>query len=352
MSQLRHLITLGLFMSASALSGCIIEEDFVPLEPCQESFQLCPEGSVAVSECAAGATCTTLEQCGSQTICQQEDTPGCEAEPSCASDEVQLAYCEDGALCGDACQGDPDCHAVSICGHTAFCTSNTPVCLAVPVCPEGSEQVDECPADATCSTQTLCGTTIQCAKTPSCRAIPVCQLNEREVPDCSDNGQPCRYVSACGATIACELIDPIECDAVPVCKPGTMEVPECLQDAACFEETLCGTTIYCVEGGGAQCQAVPTCPAGGVQMPGCPNDGSECRDYSLCGTTITCAFPRGCAPQEARGVGVCAAFFGYAWNGSECIGLGGCSCEGADCDEAYASPEACQRARSACILTD
>ncbi len=55
-----------------------------------------------------------------------------------------------------------------------------------------------------------------------------------------------------------------------------------------------------------------------------------------------------CAAQDAQGVGACARFFGYAWNGSSCVGISGCSCSGAACGALYDSPDACQSAYRTC----
>jgi hypothetical protein len=55
-----------------------------------------------------------------------------------------------------------------------------------------------------------------------------------------------------------------------------------------------------------------------------------------------------CAAQNARGVGLCDRFLGYAWNGSSCVGLSGCSCEGSDCRALFSSLEACRAAYIRC----
>jgi hypothetical protein len=39
-----------------------------------------------------------------------------------------------------------------------------------------------------------------------------------------------------------------------------------------------------------------------------------------------------CAPFDARPVGPCDLFLGYSWDGSQCVPLSGCECEGIDCD--------------------
>jgi hypothetical protein len=55
-----------------------------------------------------------------------------------------------------------------------------------------------------------------------------------------------------------------------------------------------------------------------------------------------------CRAQDAAGVGPCDRFFGYAWDGKACVGVSGCSCEGADCGALHQSLEACQGAHEAC----
>jgi hypothetical protein len=55
-----------------------------------------------------------------------------------------------------------------------------------------------------------------------------------------------------------------------------------------------------------------------------------------------------CAPQDAMGVGPCDQFFGYAWDGQSCVGISGCSCEGADCSRLHAALESCQKEHADC----
>ena len=40
---------------------------------------------------------------------------------------------------------------------------------------------------------------------------------------------------------------------------------------------------------------------------------------------------RGCSPSDAMGVGDCNDFLGFGWDGSKCIALVGCVCQGSDC---------------------
>lgn len=44
----------------------------------------------------------------------------------------------------------------------------------------------------------------------------------------------------------------------------------------------------------------------------------------------------------------CRCLIGYAWDGSACVGLGGCACKGADCDKLTQTEEACLALHAAC----
>lgn len=59
-----------------------------------------------------------------------------------------------------------------------------------------------------------------------------------------------------------------------------------------------------------------------------------------------------CAPMDAEAVGDvyghCDCFLGFAWNGSECVGLGDCWCVGEDCDKLTESLEQCEQAHAMC----
>ncbi len=55
-----------------------------------------------------------------------------------------------------------------------------------------------------------------------------------------------------------------------------------------------------------------------------------------------------CAAQAATGSGACDRFFGYAWNGSSCVGISGCSCDGSACGSLFSTIEACRAAYPSC----
>jgi len=45
-------------------------------------------------------------------------------------------------------------------------------------------------------------------------------------------------------------------------------------------------------------------------------------------------------------------YLGAAWNGTECVHLSGCSCEGEDCDSLYGDIGECQAAHADCLTCD
>lgn len=96
-------------------------------------------------------------------------------------------------------------------------------------------------------------------------------------------------------------------------------------------------------------------------------DGKQCKGVSGCscaGTDCNKAFkklascqaayshclpaPPSCKAMDAKGVGLCEKHLGYTWNGKACVGLAGCSCSGADCGKLFSSKSACQTAYSGC----
>lgn len=56
-----------------------------------------------------------------------------------------------------------------------------------------------------------------------------------------------------------------------------------------------------------------------------------------------------CTPMNAQGVGSCSMFLGYTWDGTKCLGISGCSCQGSDCSKLFKSPADCQSAYSQCL---
>ena len=127
-----------------------------------------------------------------------------------------------------------------------------------------------------------------------------------------------------------------------VCRPGTVCCnPSC---GICVGPGEGCPDIECIDAGGpgercgnVQCGSGEICCDAVCEI--CASSVADCPD-------VVCS-PE-CAAMDARGEGPCLAFFGYAWNGNECVGLGGCTCEGDDCDQLFDSIEACDKAYEMC----
>lgn len=66
------------------------------------------------------------------------------------------------------------------------------------------------------------------------------------------------------------------------------------------------------------------------------------------GTGVSDATALECRPYDVRGVGICEALAGYAWNGASCISIN-CRCEGSDCDRLHATIGMCESATRSCV---
>ena len=54
------------------------------------------------------------------------------------------------------------------------------------------------------------------------------------------------------------------------------------------------------------------------------------------------------AMDVASDEGGCHCMMGFYWDGADCVGLGGCSCVGADCDKLAESLEECEASHASC----
>ena len=88
-----------------------------------------------------------------------------------------------------------------------------------------------------------------------------------------------------------------------------------------------------------------------LPISGCNCVGSDCDNLSPdpkgCGIQFgECLDP--CQADDAQGVGNCAMLIGYAWNGETCVGIGGCSCVGDDCDSLPQDLTTCLKNHAQC----
>jgi hypothetical protein len=118
---------------------------------------------------------------------------------------------------------------------------------------------------------------------------------------------------------------------------------ECIGVSNCACE---GTDCNKLTAEKAECEALnsackPPQPSVSTKRLAC----SDARLYSLAHDS--------CASMDAKGVpdpkiGTCKCVLGYAWNGTECIGVGNCACEGEDCDKLTQDKGACEAAHAQC----
>lgn len=91
-----------------------------------------------------------------------------------------------------------------------------------------------------------------------------------------------------------------------------------------------------------------------VEVGGCECTGADCDalydSVEACKAAHAgCVSPGGpCDPEKAAGVGLCDAFFGWAWNGQECVGISGCSCEGPACATLPMDLAVCEEKHAGC----
>ncbi|NOY90055.1 MAG: hypothetical protein GXP55_02515 [Deltaproteobacteria bacterium] len=185
---------------------------------------------------------------------------------------------------------------------------------------------------------------------------------------CTDAGLP--DAGSCGATTCgggeqcCTGCTPDDAFCMSTssgvaCPDYACPPPPICGDTACGPSDICcdnpcdGTTFCSSAGAGCpvfDCPPPPTC--GGTECAPGEECCADCDGVQSCNAggcpPIACPPPGPCDAQNARGEGLCELFFGYAWDGSACTGISGCSCVGADCDSLYADPSSCASAHTSC----
>ncbi|GEM_PF-1544988 len=122
--------------------------------------------------------------------------------------------------------------------------------------------------------------------------------------------------------------------------------PDC-EFAPCPEDVCTKDAMLCPDGTvvgriGPDCEFAPCPPCTPGDKTTAPDGCNDCfcQDDGSWACTLRACDP--CAPQDAKGIGVCEVFLGFAWNGSGCEIVSGCTCEGTDCDALHESLEDCQ----------
>lgn len=126
-----------------------------------------------------------------------------------------------------------------------------------------------------------------------------------------------------------------------------------------------GSSCFCMLGfawDGSGCVALGDCQCKGEDCDKLSASQEECLQKHAacepapsfhCGSTAMFAKAHdACEAMAVKEVGAngdhCDCMLGYAWNGSECVGLGDCACEGADCDKLTKTIEECQQKHASC----
>ena len=273
---------------------------------------------------------------------------------------------------GRACTDDlaPFCG----CDHVTFFGSST--CPTQPyafrgVCERPPPPVDAGPAGCALPDGSICAVGQACP-TGEC-SVCFCTAPGvlRCTGGCVDAGPPpitCRGNVDCSVGTQC--VGPEGCGIPWTCQPAGPCTRDLATYCACDGTTFmasstCPGRPFARRGA---CGIVPppsdagpgTCTIFGVTCPtGVPCRVNACLVCTCEGDTVGCTSDPGCAmdggtppplcpAQDARGTGMCAAFFGYAWDGTQCVGLGGCSCVGTDCRSLAGTLAQCNLEHSAC----
>jgi hypothetical protein len=191
-----------------------------------------------------------------------------------------------------------------------------------------------------------------------CRGVdpppPGCRLSDGRI--CLV-GQACVAPDGCN-TCVCNPDRTLNCTLRGCVDAGSpMDVPlprscrtgsDCPPSMMCDGPPGCGVPWSCVLQRGCTADFSPFCGCDGRTF----NSSSTCvgRPYARTGPceSVDAGPTPLCRPQTASGVGLCELFLGFVWNGTDCIGLSGCSCVGSDCSSLVQDLSVCLAAHRSC----
>jgi hypothetical protein len=288
-------------------------------------------------------TCNSTADCPGGTMCMGPDGCGvpwtCQAPPPCTRDVALFCACDGTTFrASSTCPGRPFAYR-GACGIVPPPVDAGPAGCALPdgrVCRVGETcRIGEC---ATCF----------CAASGELRCTMVACVDAGTPRTCASNGDcpagtECAGAEGCGTRWTCQPARGCTADlaAFCACDGTTFRASSTCPGRPYAHRGACGIVPPPVDAGPGTCVIDGvTCPVG---VPCRINECTVCRcdgDSVGCGVVPGCVLDGGvdagappplCPAQDARGVGFCDGFFGYAWNGSGCVGISGCSCAGADC---------------------
>jgi hypothetical protein len=260
--------------------------------------------------CPFGQTCRLDDNGCSVCSCGLDGSVRC-AGGTCIDAGAPSCVLSDGRVCpvGQQCPAPDGCNTcvcnpggMLVCSTRACADAGPPGCLLLndAICPFGQRcMIDRC-TECFCDNRGGLTCSNRCADAGSPDVVPP---------------RSCRSSGECPRGMMCD--GPAGCDVPWTCvplRPCTADVaPFCGCDGRTFYgSSSCPGQVYRSRGG---------CGGGGMG---------------------------GCRAQDARGDGLCDAFFGYAWDGRMCVAVTGCRCEGSDCRALSLELDACRLRYSGC----
>jgi hypothetical protein len=258
-------------------------------------------------------------------------------------------------------------------------------------CSKLTETIEECQAaHATCSNQLAlsCGSSALYSKSHDvCGAMDV-----KDQPD--ENGNHCKCMmgfawngTECVGLGDCACVG-ADCDklteTIEACQAQHLSCSSVKNKLSCGSAALTsksfdactamdaqgvaddsGVQCRCVLGfvwDGSQCLSLGGCACLGADCDKLTSTLEECEaKHTSCTSkpSYTCGAAQlrskvhaACAAMDAVAEGDanghCLCMLGYAWNGSDCVGLGDCACVGADCDKLTETRDECLAKHTGC----
>lgn len=365
-----------------SLSGCdCVGADcgdlFPTITECQRAFCRCacePQDAEATGLCEAilgwawdGARCHQLvgcscvgEDCGELFASESECLFHHEACPCVRQDvspvglcEVILGYFWDGGSCeplvGCSCSG-PDCE--ELFGSQAACEKSFRKCRC---------RAQDARGEGLCAL--LLGyrwNGESCEAVSGCSCVGRdCDLLAGSLAECQavHDDCPCRAMDATGSGPCALLLgwkwDGSQCVGISGCDCVGSDCDDLFStQSACAKahsSCLCRPQDARVEGPCDQFFGYRWDGISCVSETGCECLGGDCDELFATATECRSAHLRcPCREMDATGVGGCALFHGWKWDGTQCVGVSGCTCEGEDCDSLFQDLDACRKAHSDC----
>ncbi|MEQ9079276.1 MAG: Kazal-type serine protease inhibitor domain-containing protein [Sandaracinaceae bacterium] len=349
------------------------------LECCNASCGICAPPGTACTTIACEDPCTTNADCGAGDYCQLTEG-ACSGDGVCvprpeACDLGLAPVCGcDGVTYGNACEAAAAGAALL---HSGQCSTSE-------CAPQDARGEGACDAlvgvawdGARCRELSGCSCVGADCGVYGAGEVERCERDHAACRSCAP--QDARGEGACAAILgvawdgaSCATIGGCECIGADCADLYDDEMAcaaayaHCTTGASCETSRDCAAEEYCHLEDGAcvawsggmgfgECRPRPgELPCSFDAPPVCGCDGTTygcASDANQSGTSVAyegVCDEGPCAPMLARGVGPCFADLGVVWDGDACVNIGGCTCEGPDCDAVYASVAECGAARSGC----